>query len=531
MQEYIIDNPAITFSKDSYRRYTDHLTYKKKYITSSNIFTFEFGNENDIEIIKNIWISNYNSIDKINFLAVPKYHSPQQVLSCEFNELLPNENIINFNHNNITLQTLLEIPNTILINSISIDTLIFLNNKNKSYFLEILISKNSNVLQLIDRCNYKLVLFFEKNKVEEVNITVKYSKVLSEDEITKFKKVEHEYLIKRYIEVSYNVKPLEEINLNFIYTSQYTIMVKSPKKLNSVKIAGYDLIDTRENPENIYISENYHYYVLDQLDEKGGFSNDIQPYSHYSFKNTDKIIINHDYNEEIPIVVTYFLYDVQRIIKKDFCYLSYQYEYRIQLRKHIEEFVNKNLETNNLLSEEEFNQKMKEVKFNLIHFNMDITDYNKKVIKYSDYKLLYKNKYQPVIEQHTEENNILVVNDITINNNISVPFNNINIPVVPFNDVQPKLINLYFSIFKDLIYEAEKKSAVKKILPNETICEITMEELKKDDYYYICSTCNGNFEMSAFKEWIEKFTRDDTCPKCRTHIKSIPKLYKNSRFF
>jgi len=90
------------------------------------------------------------------------------------------------------------------------------------------------------------------------------------------------------------------------------------------------------------------------------------------------------------------------------------------------------------------------------------------------------------------------------------------------------IISLYFSIFKDLIYEAEKKSAIKQILPNETICEITMEHIKEGDYYYICSTCNGNFEMSAFKEWIEKFTKDDTCPKCRTNITNIPKLYQNN---
>jgi hypothetical protein len=123
-------------------------------------------------------------------------------------------------------------------------------------------------------------------------------------EITRYNSVSHEYLIKRFVEIPYIINSsTKEITPNFINISINSLMIKSPKKLNSVKIDNYDLIDTRENPENTYVSNDYYYYVLDQYDELKGFSNDAQPNTNYLLNNLYDI---HNYSDILKNLVKSF---------------------------------------------------------------------------------------------------------------------------------------------------------------------------------------------------------------------------------
>jgi len=542
ISQYLTLNPEITFAKNVYRRFTNNVTYKKKYTLNSNIFTFDFENENDINIVKNIWINDNNAFEKVHFLLVPKYVAPQQLFNMDFNIIKQNENIVNFNED-VTLEQLLELSNTILINSISIDVLKFLNYNNKNTeYLDMPINI-SNVLQLINRANFKLVLLFDKKSNEPINLIIKYYKMLDAIEITRYNSVSHEYLIKRFVEIPYVINSsTKEITPNFINISINSLMIKSPKKLNSVKIDNYDLIDTRENPENTYVSNDYYYYVLDQYDELKGFSNDAQPNTNYLLN--DKIIINHDYDEDFPITITYFLYDVYQYSTKAISSISYDKLYTKKFKLYLNNIINENLENNSLLEKEEFIQKILDFKFDKIHYNMDFTNYEeadhlfKPVLGgfqgfknnddiYEYYVNEWTKKYNPITSQSINTNIIDVDNLNILTQPQSQTPTQYN-PLSIMKNKEYKLFKLYLSYYKKLINDAEKNSSINTLLDKDTICEITMENIKEDDYYYKCPKCNGNFEMNAFKDWIEKYSKDDNCPKCRTPISEIPQLYKNS---
>ena len=124
----------------------------------------------------------------------------------------------------------------------------------------------------------------------------------------RFVRFPHEWLLKRFIEIPYNVKSDDKIISNFKNTSLCTIFLKSPKKLKYVKIDGYNLIDQNEDPESYYNkSENYYFYYLDHTKLSV-----YQPSSHYILNESNPITIDHDYDEEIPITITYVLYDFKR---------------------------------------------------------------------------------------------------------------------------------------------------------------------------------------------------------------------------
>lgn len=594
MNQYIIGQPQITYGKEVYRRFTEHVAYKENFKVESNFITFNFKDSNDLDIINNIWISNYDSVNKINFLLVPKYTTqknninqnvdilelyhnkqkpPKYIDPCEIEELeypeyeniynqddfnnkinqLEQENQVNQNNKNndnnednidknyinidenTTIESLLEIPETFLINSVSIDVLLFMQsftiNDLKNNYLEIPVSRSAYMLQLIDNSNYKLVLHFDKKDKNPINLTVKMLKLTSEDEKRRFKNNHHEYLIKRYIDISHNLKPNDKIVPNFINTSINTIVIKSPKKLNSIKIGNNEFVNSRDNPENIYVSDNY-YYFLDMVNEYNGFTKNYQPSSHYSFGPYDTINITHDFDEEVPIVISYFLYDVLRYLyDKKIYYLTYKYIHEQKFNNYVNNLVEKLLETEKLLLEDEFNNLTKDIIFKQNHFNMifeeniNDNDINNMIFRhdkteYEKYKDKFNIKYPPKIiqpEENDEDNQEPIHEQIDFVDRYKI--NNTN--------KTQRILNLYFPYIKKFIEQIEKDNAINKLLSDDVVCEITLDSIGIGEYYYSCFNCNGHFESSAYKYWIEEPARTSSCPKCKEKIDEISQLYCN----
>ncbi len=623
---YLTGNPSVTFAREAYKRYTEHLSYKKKFIVESNFFTFDYAVSNDIDIIKNIWIKNYDSINKINLLLVPKYNNlhphnleeddifqprlhnrnlvaaeeniEEDLANPNDNTLLVNQdynpdehnNLNNANNNpdnylipqytiideNTTLKSLLEMPGTILINSICKETLLFMQsfNNNTNYnnkeYLEIPVSKSAYTLQTIDKCKYKLVINFEKNKPEPVKLIIKMLKPLGEEEKRRINNLPAEWLTKRYIDVSYNVKSNDQIVPDFINTSLVTLLIKSPVKLNSVKIGTNEFIDSRDNPENPYTSENSYFYFLEILNETCGFTSAIQPTSNYSFTPTDTINITHDYAEEIPINITYFIYDIQRYLCQTLSYVSYQNVVHPKYIKAIFNLIQDSLQTENLLSKEEFFNLMNNIKldeqvhYQMIYnnqgnnFNDEILNLNNGVINldriknYNNYKNEFYKKYphklvieEPVneenqlqeqVQEEQEEQEEQEVQEAQPNQPVFVPMLPPRINDDEFRQMREeeelirkrtKLINLYFPFIARIVDKMEKEEAIHQVLAEDVLCEITLDPIKNSEYYYSCSSCNGKFESSAYKYCIENNEKSN-CPKCKKSFTQMPQLYQNN---
>ncbi len=623
---YLTGNPSVTFAREAYKRYTEHLSYKKKFIVESNFFTFDYTVPNDIDIIKNIWIKNYDSINKINLLLVPKYNNlhphnleeddifqprlhNRNLVAAEENieeDLAdPNDNTLlvnqdynpdehnnpnNANNNpdnylipqytiideNTTLKSLLEMPGTILINSICKETLLFMQsfNNNTNYnnkeYLEIPVSKSAYNLQTIDKSRYKLVIHFEKNKPEPIKLIIKMLKPLGAEEKRRINELPAEWLIKRYIDISYNVKSNDQIVPDFINTSLVTLVIKSPVKLNSVKIGTHEFVDSRDNPENPYTSENSYFYFLEVLNETCGFTSAIQPTSNYSFTPTDTINITHDYAEEIPINITYFIYDVQRYLSNTLSYVSYQNVVYPKYIKAIYNLIQDSLQTENLLSKEEFINLMNNIKLDKkLHYQMiynnqrnnfddEILNFNNGVIKlnrtsnYNHYKNEFYKKYphKLIIEQPEDEKNNQIQEEqeeqeeqeaqeeqpVQPNPPAFVPILPPGINNAEFIEMRQeqelikkrtKFMNLYFPFLVRIVEKMEKEEAIHQELSEDVLCEITLDPIKKSEYYYCCSSCNGKFESSTLKYCIENNEKNN-CPKCKTAFVQMPQLYLNN---
>ena len=577
MEEYIINKPMITFAKNVYRHFVDHKTYKKIYNVESKIFTFDFSNHDNIEIIRNVWFDNYESVNKISVIYVPKYNLPQNNLSDKIlRELwIKDETKLVTLNENMTLDEILSIPNTILINSISVDMLKYINSykKNKNDYLNLELSSSAYISSLIDKSNYNLVLYFEKKNdlIKPINLVVQFYVVKNDDEQRRFKNGSHicfNYgshmcLIKRQIEIEYTVKSDEKIIPQYINTSLVTIVIKSEKELKKIQIAENIFYDTRYDPDNIYKSDDHFFYVLDQIDEKSGFTKDAQPQSNYVFSNTDTIDITHDYDYEIPITITYFLYDIHDYGNNiPLQLLSYSLMLNKQTNDYLISEINENLKTDNKLSEEEFEQLYKNVKLTNNHFNMDLSPV--KLITYTDYETMYENEHpiedqinedelvineeEQVLnerfvgerlineeEQVNEEEPVLnrrFVGERVINEEAPLHVRNENPWAVDYNyeNNNDRFLNLYCKYIKIFINDVEKVHSKNQLLPNDTLCEVTLEPIKINQYYYSCPRCNGKFEATTYKTWIEDSTKSKKCPKCQLSINQIPQLYKNNTF-
>ncbi len=533
MQCYVTQDPEITFSKLRCRRFHEHKSYKVTHKIKENIFTFDFSNNEKLEIVKNIWFNNYDSINKISFIFVPKYNLPQKNLSDVFDltEWIETDNRVILNEN-MSLKEILEIPNTLLIDTVSVDILKYLNSynykNNNTEYLNFPIRNTSIFSLYINSSKYNLVIHLQKKNNVPIDLIVKYYGMTESEAEGLFRHNTIEYLITRHVEINYNVNSSEKIKLNFINTLMRTIIVKSPKKLSSLKIGEHNFIDSRENPEHIYKSNDYYFYILDQSDEVGAF-NDIQPVSSYVFSENDLIEVTHDDENEVPITITYLIYDYQTSCKERIFFFTYSKMLNQQKIKLINNEISKNLETKNLLTSESFYNLGDNIELKQSHFNMNY-DNNLETVRYSDYKRMYYDKYP----EDDPINNVVPAEE-----NIPVPVIEpvippANAPVIPVyrnnrNNTE-RFLNLYYKYINIFINDVERVHSKNKLLENDTVCEVTLDPIKIGDFYYACPQCNGKFESKTYKTWIEDSTKSGKCPKCQIKIDEIPQLYCNNTF-
>jgi hypothetical protein len=92
----------------------------------------------------------------------------------------------------------------------------------------------------------------------------------------------------------------------------------------------------------------------------------------------------------------------------------------------------------------------------------------------------------------------------------------INIPAQPPQPPQPPFY-LYNNILKK--YEQSIAIAFDNDIEN---CVISHDEIKPNDYFYICSTCNKPCKFNELKEWLDI---NSSCPHCRVQYAIYPLLY------
>ena len=482
----------------------------------------------------------------------------------EFEANYSNPNISKLDLNlDIDLESLLKIKNTLLVSSLSIETIKLINSYNqnqnqmKNKYIKIPVSDIVFVSKLISRSKYRLFLHFEKSAQTSLKITAKYSMLQNFAEIERFDAYAHEYLIKRGIEttIKLDTNLLEhQITPKFTNWNICTIVISSPVELESIKVKDQDNIEyefmcSKTNPENPYSSETTWFYLLDQFAERYGFDLETyQPIGSYILSDSNPIEIKLNKNNIIPnssinLNIMYLTYDIVRYRRDSFIGLStYINMYQSKIAEIGNEKLNDLIKLDKLLTFEEFASHyyswIKLIDLTPSHFeytnnNLDI-DIN--IISYNNYERRYLEAHpnpEPMLGQEQELEQEIEqelgqefeqVQELELNWNAH--FRETNNPqiarfLILYEQIFFPAIRIYIEFLEKLVAKCKK-------LDQDTICEITFDSIKYNDYYYHCNFCKGIFCSSAYKTWIEDTTKSGRCPKCQTKISTIPQLYKNS---
>lgn len=472
----------------------------------------------------------------------------------EFKANNPRTNISKLDLNqNISLTSLLEIKNTLLVSSLSIETIKLINSYKRSSnayisnYIQIPINDVAFVSQFIFKSKYRLYLHFEKLSPTPLTITAKYSTLQDQTEINRFEISPHEYLIKRGIETKVVLKSNlleQQIVPHYTQIPLCTMIISSPIELESVKITAadnieYDLICSRTNPENPYSSEKRWFYLLDQFVESCGFDLETyQPIGYYNLISSNPIKIKlkpHDSTTDIELDIMYLSYDIVRYMGKNFIsLLSYLDVYKNKIAQIANAHLDDLNKLDKLLTFEEFATHyyswLKQIDLTATHFEYKLVE-NQDVITYSDYKTRY-------LQLHPEQAPVPVAPNVLNQNEWNDQNNQNNQNVIPNYPIRTntnlnisRYLVLYEKIYVPILFNVikmvEKCTSKCKKLDQNTICEITLDEIKSNDYYYNCEFCSGTFSLSAYKTWIEDTTKSGACPKCQKKILIAPQLYIN----
>jgi hypothetical protein len=158
-----------------------------------------------------------------------------------------------------------------------------------------------------------------------------------------------------------------------------------------------------------------------------------------------------------------------------------------------------------------YNNQLNEMKFiDLIYYNLELESDNEE-------------------EEEDEDGNGNGNGDGNENGNGTITERNRNLIISTFfvdlfnSDSESNKINNQFTLYKNLILNYEKETAI-KLNENNITCSITFDQINNNEYYYKCTQCNNSFSMDAFKQWIEE--QSATCPMCRLEFKTYPQLNK-----
>jgi hypothetical protein len=397
--------------------------------------------------------------------------------------------------NTITYQSLLEPnENICVVNNINVDSLSTLNkivnNKNQKYF-ELPYANKCFIPQLIDQNMYYLIVCdpLDNSINDEFKVISNYVYLHNDQEIKRYVQVAHEYLINRYETYEYetsidNTKIDIKPNIGCAY-----IIINSNKNLKnltcSIKhengvVRSYELsTDDPEYQEYKSANDNINTFIIDPYKNISS-NNECQPHGVITIMPDSHIELNDAYK----IQITYVMFDVIRIIG-GLTYLA----------------------------------------FNGIDNTID----------------------NQIIEPQNEnpDQNPIAIQDIDIPIPIQVPILDDNIETI-IN--YQKLIKMYSESYQKFWNLIGKKIVIatiytygivdmiiaknNKLLSDENICVVSLEEIKNGEYYYNCEQCNKIFERKTYHNCV-MYNKGYLfqCPNCRKTIMSFPELKRNYNFF
>lgn len=331
---YISGNPTKTHLKEIYKRMCDMKATREKYTFENNKIIFS-GEDDEIKVVNKMWLSNISNIKRFAILIVDE-----------------NQNIDDISFNNINIDKNISVLYDLTITS--------LKNLNKMLYDDYSELINMDTLR-IPNCNYyiikslmiknKMVIMIDTINQSQCDLNVKYMIALDDDEISRFKKHGHEYLIKQYITKSYkiqkgvnNIIPFSTKNVSNDNNSQHEfnyldlpvkidglttshLFITTPKtslikgKIYLERICAKnkedsgDLIFANTDFEYTKCSINdCHTYIYDAYDNIK--QTNTQPYG--SFYINDNFRIKIFSEEEMTISVTYVFFNCVRYMMGKF---------------------------------------------------------------------------------------------------------------------------------------------------------------------------------------------------------------------
>ena len=301
METYLSSIPQVTFAKSIYKRYTNFIKFNRTYTILADNGLYSDTKPNTIKVesfnysILNEITLEINDINNVNDIQI--YVEKQKSNTQTF---MPQRT------------TLCNIPRAFLETGCK-------KLSPKIYSLKNFIN-NVYPLFLIDRAKYDLFVTINYIKPKDKtdlndSVTVRYSKLLGEEERRKFDQVDHEYLIKAYKYIKYDLNEGNNvIRLNELKDKCVALVYLNFPQNNALN-SGKLVMGDKEIPDILIDNSiNIHHSFAYILDPGSNVELEDQPHGHYNFNENSTLELNMYLPQSVYI--TYVEYDVLRITHK-----------------------------------------------------------------------------------------------------------------------------------------------------------------------------------------------------------------------
>lgn len=509
ISEYITGNPQVTFFKSVYRRHTNSLQQKDKYIFQNNRIAVPVSDE--LDILTDVWISNINNIKSVALFMI--------------------ENTVN--PDSITVDSVSSTDSTdiMLFTKLNKTILDVLNGENNTNYFKFPISEKA-LSTCMTAVRNKKILFVIDTVDENIqhNIIIRRSISNYYDEKRRFAQVPHEYLVKKFKTVEYDINVGENvIDMEFINNGMSHIYLNTVKNVPdalevnveynvicdnqinddqcfSEKKLIYNCIESNSDPEYAkFATEKYDTYIFDAFknvnsqSELSSGSTDYcettewinrvsghQPHGCLKITKGNCFKINSKIKTKMEI--TYVIFDVLRIFGLQMCFFSQCANNQLNLLKEVEEAEATDAEAVEaaVAAEAEAN---------------------------ADVELeQMRQKQANTMEYHNDK----------------------------YKEIQK--IKLYVNLIYDMLLEIEKKKAQLKFIKEDNennYCYISSEKIKTDEYYYECPNCVAKYNYQNLKNALDNndghiislsnILEPPSCKSCNYFYKEYPQLYINKQ--
>ena len=125
--------------------------------------------------------------------------------------------------------------------------------------------------------------------------------------------------------------------------------------------------------------------------------------------------------------------------------------------------------------------------------------------------------------------------DIQINVNVKIYYNKFN--MITYSSGHGNLAYNYSELNQEEVKEVEEikeeeEEDIYELLEENTMCPISMTEIKESDKYEKCNECQNIFSHNTINSWLQSPVSNGSCPLCRS-IWSIEDrvIYTNSDIY